>query len=68
MAKSCSRQPRGWAESLQNSDVQGPRHLNERVRQQEESKRRAEAFEKKLLRMLPAWHPKRKEAEEQGLI
>lgn len=67
-AESCSRQLRGWAEALQNSDIKGPRHLNERVRQQEESRRRAEAFEKKLLRMLPAWHPKRKEAEERGLL
>jgi|WetSurMetagenome_2_1015567.scaffolds.fasta_scaffold289906_2 four helix bundle protein len=28
-AESCSRQIRGWTESLQNSDIKGQRHLNE---------------------------------------
>jgi four helix bundle protein len=28
LAENCSRQLRGWASSLQNSDIQGQRHLN----------------------------------------
>jgi len=68
LAESCSRQLRGWADSLQNSDLKGQRHLNDKSRQQDEQKKRAVTCEKTLLRALPAWHPKRKEAEERGLI
>src|SRR5436190_4250042 len=32
LAESCSRQIRGWADSLQNSDIAGQRHLNEKTR------------------------------------
>jgi four helix bundle protein len=32
LAESCSRQLRAWADSLQNSDIAGPRHLNEKTR------------------------------------
>jgi hypothetical protein len=42
--------------------------LNNKTRAEAEGKKRADAFNVKLLRHLPAWHPKRKEAEEQGLI
>jgi hypothetical protein len=68
IAESCSRQIRGWADSLQSSDIKGQRHLNNKTRAEAEGKRRADAFNVELLRHLPAWHPKRKEAEEQGLI
>lgn len=67
-AESCSRQLRGWADSLQNSQIQGQRHLTDKSRREDEQRKRAVAAEKTLLRALPAWHPKRKEAEEQGLI
>ena len=67
-ALSCSKQLRGWADSLQNSDIKGQRHLNDRVRRETGDKKRAAEFEKELIRKLPAWHPKRKEAEERGLI
>jgi len=67
-ALSCSRQLRSWADSLQNSDIKGPRHLNNRTRREFEQKERATQFRKTLLRRLPASHPKRKEAEEEGLI
>src|SRR5947199_10645557 len=30
VAENCSRQIRGWADSLQNSDIQGQRHLSDR--------------------------------------
>ncbi|MBI5388329.1 MAG: four helix bundle protein [Verrucomicrobia bacterium] len=68
VAESCSRQLRGWADALQNSDIKGQRHLTDKSRREDERKKRATAFEKELLRRLPAWHPKRKEAEERGLV
>jgi len=62
-AMNCSRQLRGWAESLQNSQIEGQRHLNERARRSFEQKRRAEALQKRLLANLPPDHPlRRKEA------
>jgi four helix bundle protein len=68
LAESCSRQLRGWADSLQNSEIKGQRHLTAKSRREDEQKKRAAEFEKELIRRLPAWHPKRKEAEESGLI
>lgn len=68
VAESCSRQLRGWADSLQNSDIKGQRHLNDVVRREMGDRKRSAAFEKTLLQHLPAWHPKRKEAEERGLL
>ncbi len=68
LAESCSRQLRSWADSLQNSDIKGQRHLNDRTRRDFDQKKGAAEFDKTLLRHLPAWHPKRKEAEEQGQI
>lgn len=64
VAESCSRQIRAWADSLQNSDIQGPRHLTERARRDFEQKKRAAAFQRKLLQQLPSHHPLRKQAEE----
>ena len=68
LAESCSRQLRGWADSLQNSDIKGQRHLTDKSRAEGDKKKRAAALDKELIRRLPAWHPKRKEAEEKGLI
>jgi len=48
MGESCSRQIRTWADSLQNTDIQGQRHLTERSRFTYEAKKRREAFELKL--------------------
>jgi len=67
-AESCSRQLRGWADSLQNSEIKGQRHLTDKSRREDERKKRAAAFDVTLLKHLPAWHPKRKEAEEKGII
>ena len=67
-AESCSRQLRAWAESLQNSDIKGPRHLNSKVRGQEAAKARAAACQKALLRNLPPDHPLRRDAEERGRL
>ena len=68
LAESCSRQLRGWADSLQNSDIKGQRHLNRKSRQEDDHKQRAAAFQKELLRKLPPGHVLRKDAERRGLI
>ena len=60
VAENCSRQLRGWADSLQNSEIKGQRHPNDRVRKEQDQKQRAAAFEKKLLGNLPANHPARR--------
>ena len=39
LAESCSRQIRAWADSLQNSDIKGQRHLNEQTRGNWEKRR-----------------------------
>lgn len=38
IAESCSRQIRAWADALQNSDIKGPRHLNDQSRKEWEKK------------------------------
>lgn len=48
LAESCSRQIRAWADSLQNSDIKGQRHLNEASREIYEAQKRRAAFEKQL--------------------
>ena len=68
-AESCSRQLRAWADSLQNSEIKGQRHLNNRERARLNQQLKAEAVRKRLLNMLPPDHPLRKttaakEAEE----
>ena len=59
-AESCSRQLRAWADHLQNSDIQGQRHLNEKTRSSYRSKNDAEEFQKELRELLPPDHPLRK--------
>jgi len=66
LAESCSRQLRGWADSLQNSDIPGQRHLNDHSRKsydkrKAEEKGRASYVEREraLLANLPANHPAR---------
>lgn len=68
LAETCSRQLRGWADSLQNSDIKGQRHLSDKTRQFDAQKKRAAAFQAELLRKLSPDHPMRKDAEERGLI
>jgi len=43
-----SRQIRGWTDSLQNTDIQGQRHLNEHTRREYDQTRRTQAFLSKL--------------------
>lgn len=68
LAESCSRQLRDWADSLPNSDIQGQRHPTDKSRRATDRRKRATALQKELLRILPAEHPMRKDAEERGLI
>jgi len=63
-AEGCSRQLRGWAGSLQDSDLTGTRHVNQASRQSAEQKQKAAAFQKKLLANLPIDHPLRKRNSE----
>jgi len=44
LAENCSRQLRGWADSLQNSDIKGQRHLNDNSRTQYQHRKRADEF------------------------
>ena len=47
-AESCSRQIRAWADHLQNTDIKGPRHLDERTRRNYENRKRVEEFNRYL--------------------
>jgi four helix bundle protein len=68
IAESCSRQLRGWADSLQNSEIKGPRHLNAKTRDEEAAKKRAAAARKILLSKLPENHVLVREARDKGII
>lgn len=47
-SEAVSRQIRGWANALQNSDIKGQRHLNDDTKQSFDQRKRALAFEKQL--------------------
>ena len=47
-AESCSKQLRAWCESLQNSDLRGERHVNDRVRRQTREARERDEFLKEF--------------------
>jgi four helix bundle protein len=71
LAESCARQLRGWAESLQNSDIAGQRHLNEKSRKGWERKKAEEkgaatfqSMQREIVAKLPATHPFRRSWEE----
>ncbi len=57
LAESCLRQIRAWADSLQNCDIPGPRHLNEKTRNRYQAQKRSEAFEKQLEQILRKARP-----------
>ncbi len=61
LAESCSRQLRAWADSLQNSDIAGPRHLNDQSRKNYETRKTrstgAIQFRQTLAQHLPSDHP-----------
>lgn len=49
-AEGISRQLRGWANSLQNSDITGQRHLNDRSKQAYDNKQRGDRFVEQIRR------------------
>jgi four helix bundle protein len=61
LAESCSRQLRAWADALQNSDIAGPRHLNDQTRANYQKRKAREtgaaAFQEILRQHLPPDHP-----------
>ncbi len=57
LAESCSRQIRAWANSLQNTDIKGQRHLNERTRHAYDAVHRADAFRRRIKEEFRAAHP-----------
>ena len=61
IAESCSRQLRAWADSLQNSDIAGPRHLNDKSRADYQKRKGRESgaaqFQQILAQHLPPDHP-----------
>jgi four helix bundle protein len=70
LAESCSRQLRAWADSLQNSDIKGQRHLNEKSRSEftkrrdsEKSRESFEAMTREAMKKLPQSHPMRLDYE-----
>jgi len=70
LAESCSRQLRAWADSLQNSDIKGQRHLNDHSKDQWQKKRDADqssqSFDEMMrdgIRKMPPNHPARIEFE-----
>lgn len=62
IAESCSRQLRAWADSLQNSEIKGPKFLNDKTRDQFERQTRVRNARQRIFEMLPESHPLRVEA------
>jgi len=63
LSESCSRQIRAWANALQNSEIKGPRHLNDRSRAQYQSRQARKELEAEIDAMLPPDHPARRRKE-----
>lgn len=63
VAESCSRQLGAWTQSLQNSDITGPRHLNDQSRANYQKRKARESgaveFKELLAQHLPPDHPLR---------
>lgn len=57
LAESCSRQIRGWADSLQNSEIKGQRHLTDKSRSGYDSQKRAAAFQREIQQRFRESHP-----------
>lgn len=64
LSESCSRQLRGWADHLQNTDIKGQRHLTEKSRKSYVAGKNAADFDRELLEHLPSDHPLRKKDRE----
>lgn len=57
LAESCSRQIRAWADSLQNTEIKGQRHLTDQRRRRYETDKRAAAFEREVRERFRQAHP-----------
>ncbi|WP_052573382.1 four helix bundle protein [Haloferula sp. BvORR071] len=70
LAENCSRQLRAWADSLQNSEIKGQRHLNSRSREDYRKRKDAEVrrktfeeMERAMMSRFSPDHPLRREYE-----
>jgi len=57
LAESCSRQIRGWADNLQNSDIKGQRHLTDNSKEEYHAQRRADVFAREIDRYVRQVRP-----------
>jgi four helix bundle protein len=57
LSESCSHQICAWANSLQNSDIKGLRHLTDASRAQYDTRKRAEEFDRHIREILHKAHP-----------
>jgi hypothetical protein len=64
IGESCSRQLRGWANLLQNSEIKGQRHLNDQSRRHYDASKTADEFKQELLERPPPGHPLRKRSRQ----
>ena len=64
LAESCSRQLRGWADQLQNSDIAGPRRLTDKSRTAWQRKQDAGAFWQHIQDICDAAEEKRRQERE----
>lgn len=74
-AESCGRQLRAWADSLQNSDIEGQRHLNEKSRTEygkrkaaAEGRKKYEEMERAVLAKMPDGHPFKEQMRRKGRL
>lgn len=65
-AESCSRQLRAWAESLQNSAIKGPRHLNDQARRRYSNQQLSQRFVGQVRERFRREHPELFPAEDAG--
>ena len=63
MAESCAKQLTAWTASIEDSPVQGKRHLTGVVKQQRETAQKAKDFRLNFLRNLKPEHPLYKSSE-----
>lgn len=57
LAENCSRQIRGWANNLQNTDIKGQRHLNDQTRKHYDERKETAQFKLENARLLHKAHP-----------
>lgn len=57
LSENCSRQIRGWADSLQNTDIKGQRHLDDDTRKAYERKQRARELDRRIADILHESNP-----------